>query len=164
MPVCKNNPKRNYKGTEPSPKGLGWCASGEKIGKKRKGKDGNIWIIKKVSNGSKRWMKDSKTETKTETKTSTKKKKVTKKKNVTRKPKTKTSKKRMSKVHLWAHKRPWKVTYRDKNGEKIVKILKNGTKKNALLKQIKKDNLHIYGVNNLTDRQIVIYKNRGCLE
>jgi len=73
MPICKNNPKRNYKGTEPSPKGLGWCASGEKIGKKRKGKDGNMWIIKKVSNGSKRWMKDSKTETKTETKTKTNK-------------------------------------------------------------------------------------------
>ena len=72
MPVCKNNPKRKYKGTEPSPKGLGWCASGEKIGKKRKGKDGNMWIIKKVSNGSKRWMKDSKTKTKTKTETETK--------------------------------------------------------------------------------------------
>ena len=70
----------------------------------------------------------------------------------------KTSKKRMSKIHLFAHKRPWKVTYRNKNGEKIVKILKNGTKKNSLIKQIKKDNLYIYGINNLTDRQIVIYK------
>lgn len=54
MPVCKNNPKKSYKGTEPSPKGLWYCASGEKIGKKQKGKDGNIWIIKEVSNGSKR--------------------------------------------------------------------------------------------------------------
>jgi len=52
-----------------------------------------------------------------------------------------TSKKRMSKIHLWAHKRPWRVTYRNKNGEKIVNILKNGTKKNNLLKQIEKDNL-----------------------
>jgi hypothetical protein len=76
----------------------------------------------------------------------------------------KTSKKRMSKLNLWSHKRPWKVTYRDKNGEKIVKILKNGTKKNTLLKQIEKDNLHIYGINNLTDRQILIYKNSGSLE
>ena len=37
----------------------------------------------------------------------------------------KSSKKRMSKIHLSAHKRPWKVTYRNKNGEKIVKVLKN---------------------------------------
>ena len=72
MPICKNNPNRKYKGTEPSPKGLGWCASGEKIGKKRKGKDGNMWIIKKVSNGSKRWMRYSKTESKSKTKNKTK--------------------------------------------------------------------------------------------
>ena len=39
MPHCLNNPKRIYKGTEPSPKGLGFCASGEKEGKKMKGKD-----------------------------------------------------------------------------------------------------------------------------
>ena len=76
----------------------------------------------------------------------------------------KTSKKRMSKIHIWAHERPWKVTYRNKNGEKTVNILKNGTKKNNLVKQIKKDNLHIYGINNLTDRQIVVYKNKGDLE
>ncbi len=44
MPHCKNNPKKTYDGTEPSPKGLGYCASGEKEGTKMKGKDGNIWI------------------------------------------------------------------------------------------------------------------------
>ena len=43
MPHCLNNPKRIYKGTEPSPKGLGFCASGEKEGKKMKGKDDNMW-------------------------------------------------------------------------------------------------------------------------
>jgi len=42
MPKCKNNPSRHYKGHEPSPKGNGWCASGEKIGKKRKGTDGKM--------------------------------------------------------------------------------------------------------------------------
>ena len=57
MPTCKNDPSKKYKGTEPSPKGLGWCAHGEKEGKVRKGKDGNQWIVKKVKNGSKRWMK-----------------------------------------------------------------------------------------------------------
>jgi len=74
MPICKNNPTRKYKGTEPSPKGFGWCASGEKIGKKRKGTDGNMWVIRKVSNGSKRWMKYSKTkvEKKTGSKTGSK--------------------------------------------------------------------------------------------
>lgn len=31
MPKCKNDNKRTYKGTEPSPKGLGYCAHAEKI-------------------------------------------------------------------------------------------------------------------------------------
>lgn len=52
MPFCKNNPKRTYTGKEPSPKGLGYCASGEKEGKVMKGKDGNLWI---KSNG--KWIK-----------------------------------------------------------------------------------------------------------
>jgi len=59
MPLCKNDPKRKYKGDEPSPKGLGWCAHGEKEGKVRKGLDGNKWVVKKVSSGSLRWVKDS---------------------------------------------------------------------------------------------------------
>ena len=74
-----------------------------------------------------------------------------------------TRKKRVSRMHLQAHKRPWKVTYRNKNGDKTVNILKNGTKKNKLLKQIKKDNLHIYGINNLTDNQIKFYKRKDLL-
>ena len=57
MPKCKNDPSRTYKGTEPSPKGLGFCAHGMKEGAIKKGKDGNKWIIKKVKNGSKRWTK-----------------------------------------------------------------------------------------------------------
>ena len=52
MPFCKNNPKRTYTGKEPSPKGLGYCASGEKEGKVMKGKDGNLWI---KTNG--KWIK-----------------------------------------------------------------------------------------------------------
>lgn len=52
MPYCKNNPKKTYIGTEPSPKGLGYCASSEKEGTVMKGKDGNQWIKK---NG--RWIK-----------------------------------------------------------------------------------------------------------
>ena len=56
MPKCKNDPNRNYQGTEPSPKGFGWCAHAEKAGTVRKGKDGNMWIVKKVKGGSKRWI------------------------------------------------------------------------------------------------------------
>ncbi len=52
MPTCKNNSKKSYKGNEPSPKGLGFCASSEKEGTKMKGLDGNIWI--KTSG---RWIK-----------------------------------------------------------------------------------------------------------
>ena len=46
MPTCKNNSKKTYNGNEPSPKGLGFCASSEKEGTKMKGNDGNIWIKK----------------------------------------------------------------------------------------------------------------------
>jgi len=58
MPKCKNNPKRTYKGTEPSPKGLGYCGSGEKVGTRRIGKDGMLWIVSKTKTGSKRWTRD----------------------------------------------------------------------------------------------------------
>ena len=57
MPYCKNDPKKSYKGTEPSPKGLGYCAHCEKIGKIMKGLDGNKWIIVETSKGLKRWIK-----------------------------------------------------------------------------------------------------------
>lgn len=61
MPVCKNNPERSYTGTEPSPKGLGFCASGEVDGTKMRGKDGNMWIKTNdrwVKHISKRELKD----------------------------------------------------------------------------------------------------------
>ena len=57
MPKCKNNPQRTYIGNEPSPKGLGYCASGEKIGTIKKGRNNEKWITKKMPNGSKRWVK-----------------------------------------------------------------------------------------------------------
>lgn len=41
MPFCKNDNKRSYKGNEPSPKGLGFCAHTEDIGKIMDGLDGN---------------------------------------------------------------------------------------------------------------------------
>ena len=57
MPKCKNDKIRSYKGTEPSPKGLGYCAHNMKMGAVKKGKDGNKWIVKEIKNGSKRWVK-----------------------------------------------------------------------------------------------------------
>ena len=36
MPKCINDLSRSYKGTESSPKGLGYCAHNEKIGTKKK--------------------------------------------------------------------------------------------------------------------------------
>jgi hypothetical protein len=57
MPICKKDSKSSYKGNEPSPKGLGYCAHSENVDTKMKGKDGNMWIIKKTSTGSKRWVK-----------------------------------------------------------------------------------------------------------
>jgi len=71
--------------------------------------------------------------------------------------------KNKSQRKLDTHKRPWRVTYRNKNGEKTVKILKNGAKKDALLKQIEKNDFYIYGVNNLTDHQIQYYERKGLL-
>jgi len=57
MPYCKNDPKKTYKGDEPSPKGLGYCAHSENIGSIKNGKDGNKWIISITSKGIKRWIK-----------------------------------------------------------------------------------------------------------
>lgn len=56
MPTCKNKPNRYYKGDEPSPKGRGYCASGETIGTIKKGKDGTKWIVK-ASGKTQRWVR-----------------------------------------------------------------------------------------------------------
>ena len=57
MPKCKNDPKKSFKGNEPSPKGLGFCAHVENIGITKKGKDGNKWKIETTSKGIKKWVK-----------------------------------------------------------------------------------------------------------
>ncbi len=59
MPICKNDPKKSYKGIEPSPKGLGYCAHAEKLGITKKGLDGNNWKIESTAQGVKRWVKQS---------------------------------------------------------------------------------------------------------
>jgi hypothetical protein len=57
MPVCKNDIKRSYKGDEPSPKGLGYCAHAMEIGTVMKGLDNNLWIISVDKNKVRRWIK-----------------------------------------------------------------------------------------------------------
>lgn len=54
---CKNDLTRTYSGTEPSPKGLGWCAHAEDTGKVRKGRDGALWTVAQDKNGTKAWKK-----------------------------------------------------------------------------------------------------------
>lgn len=62
MPLCKNCPpgsKKTYKGTEPSPKGLGYCGGCAIVGEIRGGKDGLMYIASKRKNGSVYWKKSS---------------------------------------------------------------------------------------------------------
>lgn len=57
MPRCKNDSLRSYKGTEPSPKGLGYCAHACEIGTVMKGNDGSDWKVVATHNNVKRWQK-----------------------------------------------------------------------------------------------------------
>ena len=56
MPKCKNDPTKNYKGDEPSPKGLGYCAHACNLYDVMKGKDGKEWIVKQDKRGVKKWI------------------------------------------------------------------------------------------------------------
>ena len=56
MPLCLKNSKSSYKGNEPSPKGLGYCAHCEEIGSLCVGLDGNEWIVAKNKKNIKRWI------------------------------------------------------------------------------------------------------------
>jgi hypothetical protein len=57
MPKCKNDPARSYKGDEPSPKGAGYCAHAEKVGAKRRGADGGVWVVAPDGTGRRRWVR-----------------------------------------------------------------------------------------------------------
>lgn len=81
----------------------------------------------------------------------------------TRKQRGSRKRKNGTKRYLWAHKRPWLVSYRNERGEKITVILPNGTKKDKLLKEIWSKKFYVYGVNNLTDGQIKYYERNGEL-
>ena len=48
MPKCLNDATKTYKGDEKTPKGLGYSASGEKVGTVMKGQDGNDYIVRET--------------------------------------------------------------------------------------------------------------------
>lgn len=48
MPKCINDESKRYTGDENSPKGRGYTASAEKIGKRMKGLDGRMYVVTKV--------------------------------------------------------------------------------------------------------------------
>lgn len=56
MPYCINDPTKTYKGDEPSPKGVGYCAHTEELGTIKNGLDKKKWIISITSKGVKRWV------------------------------------------------------------------------------------------------------------
>jgi hypothetical protein len=55
MPVCKNDSTKKYSGTEPSPKGLGFCAHAQDLGSKKTGLDKKQYIVDHDKNGRKYW-------------------------------------------------------------------------------------------------------------
>jgi hypothetical protein len=57
MPPCKNDSKRSYRGTEPSPKGLGYCAHACPENTRKKGRDGHVWHVQATRQAVKRWVK-----------------------------------------------------------------------------------------------------------
>jgi len=93
---CINDKKTIYIGTEPSPKGFGYCAHAEKINTIKKGKDGNIWIVKKNNSGIKRWMLHTIISAKSKTRSNTRSK--TRGKNNSKSNKSKTNAKTSSKT------------------------------------------------------------------
>jgi hypothetical protein len=57
MPACLNDATKKYKGDEPSPKGRGFCAHAQELGKKQVGLDGEMWQVRDRINGSLYWAK-----------------------------------------------------------------------------------------------------------
>lgn len=56
MPKCLNDSSKRYTGNENTPKGKGYVASAEKIGKRMKGTDGYMYVVAKIG-GVKKWSK-----------------------------------------------------------------------------------------------------------
>jgi hypothetical protein len=94
MPKCIGDPSRSYKGTEPSPKGLGYCAHTHSVGTTKTGNDGNTWTVETTYRGTKRWVRKSGSGKRRSAKRVSKKKTSGKRKSIKRVSKKKTSGKR----------------------------------------------------------------------
>ena len=57
MPKCKNGNGYYTPGGHPSPKSRGFCARNERLGVRKKGGDGKLWVVAERSNGSRYWKK-----------------------------------------------------------------------------------------------------------
>jgi hypothetical protein len=55
MPRCVNDPKAFYTGSEPSPKGKGYCAHAMRPGSRMTGQDGRGWEVRADKNGRLSW-------------------------------------------------------------------------------------------------------------
>ena len=135
MPKCKNSPTGTYKGTEPSPKGRGYCAKGEKVNKKMKGNDGKMWIISETKTGLKRWIKftnnkiNSTKNSKKVTKTKQEKTKIKRPKNILSPTLLKYHKKAIAKKSnpkkTKKQSNPKKTKKKSKRKSKIIDTMKN---------------------------------------
>uniref|UniRef100_A0A6C0JE62 Uncharacterized protein n=1 Tax=viral metagenome TaxID=1070528 RepID=A0A6C0JE62_9ZZZZ len=138
MPYCKNDPTRKYKGVEPSPKGLGYCAHAEKFGTTKKGRDGSIWKVKDTKKNVLRWVRITRSK-----KTISK----NKKRRVGR------SRKRTNKVMEEPVGEPW--SFVKKNDTKIYPIIDNGGISFAVY--IKGGNVTIYKSSNPNNLNLESY-------
>jgi len=109
MPKCKNDRSEKYTGKEKSPQGRGYCASGEKLGKIKHGKDKNPWeVVKKwekvkkksSSSSSSSSYKSSISSIKSSTSSRKKTKKKKKKKNKKKKEKNSTKKSKATREQI----------------------------------------------------------------
>ena len=146
MPKCKNFDTGTYKGTEPSPKGLGICARGENMGHRIKGLDGNIWEVKATKTGTKRWVKITldKPKNKSAKKKSAKNKSAKNKSAKKKSAKNKSAKKKSAKKKSAKKKSAKKKSAKKKSAKKKSAKKKSAKKKSAkkiknptLLQQIK---------------------------
>ena len=137
MHKCIKNKTKSYKGNEPSPKGLGYCAHCEKVGTIKKGLDGNKWIVVKAKNA-KRWIRYNK-----------KNKKISSKK-LFKKPSKMASKKEIlnnNKTNFTKNNEIYKKIKKEYKGYKTYFIHENGGR--PYLVYIKNKNVAIYKLPNI---------------
>lgn len=145
MPPCKNDSSSYYKGDEPSPKGLGYSAHAEQIGKIMKGNDGQKYIVASRQNGAHFWKIHKSRDIA----------KVSKKKLTKTPKKDRPEKKKFSVMDLYPIKKVH--TFRNSWAEDLSKdgneALKYLWKKSGLQKELKSIGVNMYIVPNCLDAE-----------